>query len=217
LAFLRGWVAVATAPEHLARIGALLDGTGALEGLVVDADLRWSLLHRLVVMGARGPEDIDAEAERDRTATGQRQAAFARASLPTAEAKEVAWSAIMTPDALPNALLEATVGGFASPDQRDLLGAFTERYFDAVPGVWESRTNEIAQTIVMGLYPTLLVDPATVDRTERFLADNPDLPFGARRLVAEGADGVRRALRAREADRSKFSGRFACSVCGWRA
>jgi len=200
LAFVRGWVAAASTPEHLAAVGAILDGTETLPGLTVDADLRWTLLQRLVVRGARSRADIDAEAERDRTATGQRQAAFARAGLPTPEAKELAWTAVMTPDALPNALLEATVLGFVNADQRDLQAAFTERYFEAVPQVWQSRTSEMAQTIVTGLYPALLVDPATVDRTEQFLSDNAELAYGARRLVAEGADGVRRALRARAAD-----------------
>ncbi|CAB4940762.1 unannotated protein [freshwater metagenome] len=66
--------------------------------------------------------------------------------------------------------------------------------------MWAGRTSEVAQSIVQGLYPALLVDAATVERTERFLDENPSLSFGARRLVAEGADGVSRALRARLAD-----------------
>ena len=200
LAFVRGWISAASTPEHLGQIGDLLDGKDALDGLVVDADLRWSMLQRLVAMGARDTDAIDAEGQRDRTATGQRQAAYARASIPTIEAKEAAWAAMMTPDALPNSLLEATLGGFVNADQRALQAEFTERYFDAVPDVWAERSSEVAQSIVQGLYPALLVDPATVERTERFLAENSDLAFGARRLVAEGADGVSRALRARLAD-----------------
>ncbi len=201
LAFVRGWIASASSPAHLDRIASLLDGTTTLDGLIVDADLRWTMLHRLVVLGVRGETAIGAEADRDRTATGQRQAAFARASLPTPEAKEIAWASIMTPDGLPNALLEATVGGFAHADQRDLQAAFTDRYFAAIGDIWSTRTSEIAQTIVMGLYPALLVEPSTIERTELFLRANSDLAFGARRLVTEGADGVRRSLRARDADR----------------
>ena len=200
LAFVRGWIASASTPDHLGQLGDLLDGKDVLHGLVVDADLRWSMLQRLVATGNRDTDAIDAESRRDHTATGQRQAAFARASIPTIEAKEIAWTAMMTPDALPNSLLEATLGGFVNADQRALQAQFTERYFDAVPGVWAGRTSEVAQSIVQGLYPALLVDAATVERTERFLDENPSLSFGARRLVAEGADGVSRALRARLAD-----------------
>ena len=200
LAFVRGWLGAATSSEHLSKLTSLLDGTEVLKGLTVDADMRWTMLQRLIATGAVGPEAIDDEAQRDHTATGQRQAAYARAAVPTAEAKEAAWSAIMTPDALPNALLEATVGGFVQPDQRELQAAFTDRYFEALPVVWATRTNEIAQTVVQGLYPALIVDTDTVERTDAFLSANGDLAFGARRLVTEGADGVRRALRARAAD-----------------
>ena len=201
LAFVRGWISAARTPQHLERLAALLHGDAVLDGLTVDADLRWTMLQRLVATGAVGADAIDEESLRDRTATGQRQAAYARAAIPTSEAKEAAWAAIMTPDALPNALLEATVGGFAQADQRDLQAAFTDRYFEAIPTVWTTRTHEIAQTVVQGLYPALLVEADTVSRTEAFLSENDQLAFGARRLVTEGADGVQRALRAREADR----------------
>lgn len=203
LAFVRGFIACATTDEQLSHLRGLLDGSQPLEGLTVDADLRWTLLQRLIVMSAATPDEIDAEVQIDRTATGQRQAAFARAAIAQPAAKEAAWSAIMTPDALPNALLEATVGGFANADQRELQQAFVERYFQSVPQIWEERTSDSAQTIVQGLYPALLIDQSTVDRTDAFLAANSDLAFGARRLVAEGADGVRRALRARAADRNQ--------------
>jgi aminopeptidase N len=42
---------------------------------------------QLVVLGAAGEDDIDAELDRDNTAAGQRYAASALAARPTAEAK----------------------------------------------------------------------------------------------------------------------------------
>ena len=80
----------------------LLDGTRTLDGLTVDTDARWALLHRLVAIGAAGAAEIDAEAERDRTATGERQAATARALLPTAESKAETWRGPSTTTTLPN-------------------------------------------------------------------------------------------------------------------
>ncbi len=65
----------------------LLDGTLTLEGLTVDADLRWALLQRLAATGAADDGEIDAELRRDDTATGQRQAALARAARPTRSGK----------------------------------------------------------------------------------------------------------------------------------
>jgi aminopeptidase N len=57
----------------------------------------------------------------------------------------------------------------------------------------------MAQNIVIGLYPTLLVSPAVVARTDAYLAGS-DVPPALARLLLEGRDGVNRALRARARD-----------------
>ena len=67
------------AEEHAAVLRSLLDGSKTLEGLAVDADARWAFLSGLVAIGAAGDAEIDAEEERDATATGIRRAATARA------------------------------------------------------------------------------------------------------------------------------------------
>lgn len=72
---------------QLTYLSALLDGAAEIEGLVVDTELRWAFLERLVATGVLGEPAIAAELERDRTAAGERHAATARAARPTAEAK----------------------------------------------------------------------------------------------------------------------------------
>jgi aminopeptidase N len=64
--------------------------------------------------------------------------------------------------------------------------------------VWERRTSEIAQNVVVGLFPDS-VSAETVTAADAFLADG-SVPPALRRLVAEGRDDVLRALRARERD-----------------
>ena len=59
----------------------------ALEGLAVDADLRWTLLSALAKNGRADAARIDQELARDNTISGQEHAAAARALRPTAEAK----------------------------------------------------------------------------------------------------------------------------------
>ncbi len=137
-------------------------------GLTVDTDLRWRLLHALVAHGSRRrPEaEIDAEQERDPTSTGQRQAERARALIPTAEAKERAWQRAVHDDELPNAVNEAIISGFSHPAQRALLPPYVERYFAEVAEVWERRTSERAQSVVVGLFPAWAVDKATVDAAD---------------------------------------------------
>src|SRR5262249_47808617 len=68
-------------PADLALLAGLLDGTTAIDGLVVDTELRWRLLHRLVSRGAAGYPEIAAELDRDPTDAGARHAATRRAPL----------------------------------------------------------------------------------------------------------------------------------------
>ncbi len=199
LAYARALTAVARSGTSLDLIAGLWDGSAAVPGLVIDTDLRWSLLVRLVATGRTGPEAIAAELTRDDTATGRRSAAAARAATPTAAVKEQAWQAAVSDETLPNAMVEATLSGLLIPDQRELYRPLRERYFEVLPGIWESRSTEMAAMLASSLYPTLLVEPETVRLSEAFLA-RPDIPEGLRRVVTEGLDAVRRAQRCQVAD-----------------
>jgi aminopeptidase N len=195
LALFRAFVSIARTSPHLAVVDGALNGTDVPHGLTVDADLRWSLVHRLVATGQATPDLIDQEFERDRTASGERQAAAARAAVPTAAAKNDAWRSAVDSDELPNALLGATVAGLNSPDHAELNRPLIDRYFDMLEEVWRTRTNDTAQNLVVGLYPGFLVEQQIIDRTEQYLASH-DTPPALRRLLVEGADGVRRSLKA---------------------
>ncbi|MBW3640862.1 MAG: aminopeptidase N, partial [Actinobacteria bacterium] len=199
LAWTRAFVSAATSPEHVALVQALLDGSRTVPGLVVDTELHWSLLLRLVAIGVADDAAIEAELARDRTAAGERHAATARALRPTAEAKAAAWKlAVEDPD-VPNAVQSAVIGGLWHPEQLELMEPYVEKYFACIGRVWEERTGEMAQNIVVGLYPGLLVETSVVERTDAYLAAG-DVPPALRRLLLEGRDGVVRALRARARD-----------------
>ena len=199
LAFTRAFLGSAVTKDHLAILKGLLDGSVTWDGLAIDTDLRWSLLQRLVSQGEADESLIEAELASDDTATGRRQAAVARAARPTAVAKELAWADIIDRHDLPNALMNATIGGFVQPDQVDLLRPYRAAYFEVLPRVWRDRTMEMAQDITMSLYPAYLVDEETLSETDAFLAA-PDLASPLRRLLGEGRDGVVRAMRARARD-----------------
>ncbi|GAA3118106.1 aminopeptidase N [Planomonospora alba] len=198
LAYVNALAATAVSADDLAFLSGLLDGTTVLEGLTVDTDLRWTLVQALVSGGVLGDADIAEELLRDPTATGERAAALARAALPTAEAKAEAWSAI-TGGRLSGALLRSTIGGFMDPRHPELLEPYADRYFAEIGRIWKSWTSDSAQSFANGCYPALAVSPETVAKTERLIEDS-DPPQALRRLLMEGADGVRRALRAQARD-----------------
>ena len=201
LQFVKAFAAHAQTPEQLDEVAALLSGNLVLDGLEVGSDLRWELLTALVAGDRMGEADIAAELERDATATGQLAAAGARAALPSAEAKAAAWEAIVVRSDLPNAAQRAAIGGFSRVHDTALLEPYAERYFDSLREVWATRTHEIAQQIVVGLYPARLTTQETVDRTDAFLNSLGDEAPALRRLLLENRDGVVRALKAQSADR----------------
>ena len=199
LQLVRAFASAASTDEHLDEVRGLLDGRVRLGELVVDTDLRWHLLHQLVAAGRATEAEIDRELDADDTAAGRRQAAAARAARPDPAAKAEAWAAAVDGDELPNAIQTAVIGGFSHITQLDLLRPYVDLYFDSLVRVWEERTNETAQNVVIGLFPTLLAEPATVERADAWLRAHRDAAPAMRRLVGEARDGVARALRAQEA------------------
>ena len=200
LAYARGFISFAGGTD-IAVLRGLLNDDDAMPGLTVDTDLRWTVVTRLVSLGAAGEETISEQEAIDTSAAGRRRAVTARASAPDLAAKQQAWESALDDAELPNATLQATIAGIMSPFQGDLVRPFIERYFAALPGIWESRTQEITSLIVGGLYPHLLTDASVVTRTEVFLEQQPDMPGGVRRMLDEGRDGVQRALRCLARDR----------------
>ncbi|MYT12497.1 aminopeptidase N [Streptomyces sp. SceaMP-e96] len=199
LAWARAFAASARTDTQLDLLQGLLDGTEEISGLAVDTELRWALLQRLAATGRADEKAIAAELDRDKTSAGERHAATARAARPTAEAKAEAWASVVESDKLPNSLQEAVIGGFVQPDQRELLAPYTAKYFAAVKDIWNSRSHEMAQQIVVGLYPALQVSQETLDTTDAWLASADPSP-ALRRLMTESRAGIERALKAQRAD-----------------
>jgi aminopeptidase N len=203
LAWAHTLVQVARTEEQLALLAGLLDGTASVEGLTVDTDLRWSLLGRLAATGRRGTEAIDAELELDPTAAGRREAAAARASIPTAEAKAAAWASMVDSDALPNETQYAVIGGFQQADQRDLLAPYVEKFFEVAPRLWAERSPHMAQMLVNGLYPMYIVEDRVVEGADVLLKRGEDeVPSALRRLLLEQRDSTLRTLRGQRLDGS---------------
>jgi aminopeptidase N len=200
LQFVRAFAGSASTDAQFDLVRGMLDGSSPVDGLTIDTDLRWHLLHQLVAAGKADDAEIDRELDRDDTATGRRQAAATLAARPRAEAKTEAWASVMDDDDLPNAIQTAIIGGFARDGQQELLRPYVDRYFDRLVDIWSKRTNETAQSIVIGLFPTLLAEQSTVDAADAWLEANRTAPPALRRLVVEARDGVARALHAQAFD-----------------
>ena len=202
LIWARHFLSVADSPADLGLARGILDGSVEMPGLAVDTDLRWQVVMTLASKGADdGGALIDAELERDPTDIGERRAASARASRPTAEAKATAWGRLTDERDLPLATLRAIAGGFAHTGQDELVAPYVEPYFGSLNRFWDERTRDEALSLARGLYPSTLIGQPVVDATDRALADET-LPGPLRRILLESKDSMERALLARAADES---------------
>ncbi|GGV80215.1 MULTISPECIES: aminopeptidase N [Streptomyces] len=200
LAWARFFASVASAPADLELLKGLLDGTERIEGLDVDQELRWAFLEPLAAHGVADEARLAEELARDDTASGKRHQVRCLAARPSAEVKARAWHDVVESDALSNALVEATIAGFARPSQRELLAPYAEKYFAVIERVWAERSIQIAMDVVQGLFPALQASPATLEATDAWLSAHESAPPALRRLVLEARDDLARALRGQECD-----------------
>jgi aminopeptidase N len=194
LAAVRGQIA---ADSDAARLLAWLADRTVPRGLVIDDELRWTLLERCSALGALSSAEIDAEAARDRTAQGEVHAATCRALRPQPEAKQAAWHTLMTDAGRSNYELCAIAQGFWHPEQTAITAPYVPRYFAEIAGTAELHSGMLVSELASRAYPTTAVAPSTVEAANRLL-QRPDLPVAIRRPVVDATDDLRRALGARQ-------------------
>ncbi|WP_091232786.1 aminopeptidase N [Microbacterium sp. 3J1] len=178
--------------ERHEELRALLDGA-VPAGLTVDPDLRWQLLTALATTGHADAAAVASELERDDTGTGRTAARRSLASRPEAAVRAAAWDAAWTDESLSNDHLDAEIAGFRAGGRRDLVAQYDGEYFERIEGVWRTRSIELAQRLVVGLFPAA----ESLDQVDAWLDGHEDAPAALRRIVIEQRDHLARDLRVR--------------------
>ena len=111
-----------------------------------------------------------------------------------------AWDSLIAKDDAPNTIVRSAALGFTHPAGVELLGDFVQPYFEMLLPIWNSRSYQIAQYLIVGLYPAALANRDLRVATREWLEANGDAPAALRRLVAENLAGVERALSVQERD-----------------
>jgi aminopeptidase N len=201
LQYARAFVNNAVTPAQFDHLKAMLDGS--VNGLTVDAELRWYIFICGVKRGVFGPNEIAAEGDRDKTAHGKQYVAYAHAAIPTKEAKVAAFKSVTTDD-LSNTIHSYKCRGFNENIHWELLEGFVDQYFDAILKVWETKGYEIAETTATLTFPTWAISEATVTKAQHWLdVTGKDSSNALRRSVTEGRDAMTRALKARAVDATR--------------
>ncbi len=165
--------------------------------MCLDPELRWLVVHRLAQTGSADHALIEAERVRDPSIGGELGAATARAAVPTPQAKDAAWSAMIEDDDVSNRMFEALSAGLWSPEQAGLLAPYVARYFAEGPAVAERRGQAFSQ-VVGRAFPVLYLDDDQIALWETALATH--LPTVLRRSWEDRYDDV---TRSRPAQRSR--------------
>ena len=198
LQFARAFANNAYTPAQFESLKAMLNGS--VNGLLMDADLRWFIFLCGVKRGVFGVADIQAEGDRDKTAHGKQYVAYAHAALPSHEAKAAAFKSITTDD-LSNTIHSYKCRGFNENIHCDLLEAFVDDYFNAILEVWATKGYEIAETTATLTFPTWAISDETAKKAQHWLdVTGKNASAALRRTVAEGRDAMTRALKARAVD-----------------
>jgi aminopeptidase N len=201
LAFARAYIAGVFSAAGADRLAKWLDGEDLPPGLVVDTDLRWTLIVALARLGRIDADDIEDELTRDTTITGQERAAQARAARPTAEAKAEAWRIAVESDDTPNETQFRTIIGFQQPGQEELLRPYIGKYLHAAKDVYTRLGSSMGENVLVYLSPRNLPEDATLEALTGWLdteAESIDAP--TLRYVGEARADLVRALDAQRRD-----------------
>jgi aminopeptidase N len=195
----RATIASAATREDVDRLIELREDRSAIGGFEFDQEMRWEIAVKAVAYGLPGgTEQLAVEARRDPSDRGQRAQIRAGAAQPTAEAKAEAWGRIHGDGYGSFHFTRAAMHGFWWIHQAELLEPYTDRFFDLVRGVFESRDHPFARAYMLAMYPSYRSAPEVLERSRALLANlNGHLPTLSRQL-AESADELARAIRVRE-------------------
>jgi len=168
------------------------------DGIDLDLDLRWRILVRLAAIGATDADELRAAL--DAEPTGESRVAHMRAavSLPTAEAKALAWDVFTGRLDVPNYELEAAGLGMWRGGQEELTAPYVDRYFDELPYTVKVRSGWVLADATEFFFPVTSLTEETLGRA-RLLAGDETLDLSVRRRLGDAADDLARKLAIRKA------------------
>ncbi|WP_028644327.1 aminopeptidase N [Nocardioides sp. URHA0020] len=167
-------------------------------GIDLDLDLRWRLLGRLASLGATDAGELDAALAAE--PTGESRVARMRAvvSLPTPEAKALAWDVFTGRLDVPNYELEAAGTGMWRGGQEELTAPYVDRYFAELPATVGVRSGWVLADATEFFFPVTSLADETLARALDLAADET-LALPVRRRLGDAADDLGRLLAIRKA------------------
>ncbi|MDG4824732.1 aminopeptidase N [Asanoa sp. WMMD1127] len=161
-----------------------LDANATDNGLTLDPELRWAVVHRLAELGTLDGDEIEAERRRDGTTTGDLGAATALAARPTADAKAAAWREMTEDPEVSVRRFRALATGLWSLSQRELVTPYVAAYVEAAPAL--ARRGSAFAAAVGAAFPAVPLSAEELDLVRDRLGG--DVPTVLRRFWDDELD-----------------------------
>jgi aminopeptidase N len=202
--FQRRWfgayTAMASSPDALARLAALLDGKQQIDGLAMNQDLRWAIIGRLNRYNYPGAAAlVEAEQVRDKSDTGQAAALSAVVSRPDPAVK-TEWLGTVhdLQTKLPFSKVRTAMEHLYPAEQHALAEQTAAARLARLP-----QLDKAAGPVYMRAYGPALIPagctPASVQRLQTAANADKDLSAGTRRALLDALQEDQRCVTIKQA------------------
>ena len=196
-AFLDAFIGLAASGDGVAKLESLLSST-SIAGDPIGDPTRWSVVDRLIVLGAPNAERaLATQTARDTTPDGRRRAFVAGAAHNSAAVKADYFSRYFADKSLNEDWASGSLGGFNALEQQDLTLPYLRPALDSLPFIQANRRIFFLGGW-LGAFIGGHTSDAALQTVKKFLADHPKLPKDLREKVLQSSDELERTVRIRK-------------------
>ena len=190
-------IGLARSEASLQRLDRWLDGDTAA-GLALRPPTRWSIVTRLVARTApTATTRLTAEARRDSTSEGQRQAFVADAARPDSAHKRALFTRWFADAALNEEWVTSSLRSFHDGDQAAMTRQYLVPALDTLPWIQQNR-----RIFFLGSWLGATLggqsDAEALQLVDRWLAVHPTLALDLQQKIRQNRDELERTVRIRD-------------------
>ncbi|UML79297.1 M1 family aminopeptidase [Leptospira kirschneri] len=183
--------------DQLSYLRDLLDEKVIIPGIKIDQERRWSILTRLSAFGEKDALVLIAKEEKSDTSDlGTKKAYTAKVAFPDTKSKAAAWKEFTDPNTKHSTdMLRFGMRGFYWDHQEEILKIYEDLYFQSVIGIYKDRDSHFSSAFGNILFPGLEPNQSLVDKTDRFLKEQKELPALLKKDLKQHRDDLVRTVK----------------------
>jgi aminopeptidase N len=195
-AYADAFIGLAATADGVARLDALLDAD-SVAGEPLRDPTRWDAVTRLLILGAPSAESrYAAQARRDTTPDGRRQAFIAAAGRPDAGTKRGYWTRYFADSTLNEEWASGSLGPFNALEHEAVTLGYLRPALDSLRFIQANRRIFFLEGWLAAFFRGQTTDSA-LGVVRRYLDEHPSLPADLRRKTLQHLDELERTATIR--------------------